>query len=77
MICGLTLESSIEDLAIKFLAVVQSLAYGTKHIVQELQRYVKVSFFHPFDRGIPLKMVEQNTNKYLMSLFLHYLKKWI
>ena len=73
MICGLTLDSSIEDLAIKFLAVVQSLAYGTKHIVQELQRYVNVSFFHSFDRGI----VEQNTNRYLVSLFLHNLKKWI
>lgn len=41
MICGLTLENSIEDLAVKFLAVVQSLAYGTKHIVEELQRYVE------------------------------------
>ena len=58
MICGLTLENSIEDLAIKFLAVVQSLAYGTKHIVQELQRYVNVSFFHSFDRGIPLSKIQ-------------------
>ena len=39
MICGLTLERSEENLALTFLAVMQALAYGTKHIVQELQKY--------------------------------------
>ena len=39
MICGLTLERSEENLALTFLSVMQALAYGTKHIVQELQKY--------------------------------------
>ena len=38
--CGLTLERSEENLAVIFLAMLQALAYGTKHIVQELQKYV-------------------------------------
>ena len=37
--CGLTLERSVENLALTFLAVMQALAYGTKHIVEELQKY--------------------------------------
>ncbi|XP_072022045.1 LOW QUALITY PROTEIN: FGGY carbohydrate kinase domain-containing protein-like [Amphiura filiformis] len=32
MISGLTLSTSIEDLAIKYLATVQALAHGTKHV---------------------------------------------
>ena len=42
MICGLTLERSQENLAITFLAMIQGLAYGTKHIAQELQRYFQI-----------------------------------
>ena len=40
--CGLTLERSQENLAITFLAMIQGLAYGTKHIAQELQRYFQI-----------------------------------
>ena len=48
MICGLTLESSIDNLAITFLATIQALAYGTRHIVQELLRYaiINISVTH-------------------------------
>ncbi|XP_059145427.1 FGGY carbohydrate kinase domain-containing protein-like [Physella acuta] len=38
MVCGLTLSSSLDDLAILYLAMVQALAYGTKHIVSEMER---------------------------------------
>ena len=46
--CGLTLERSVENLALTFLAVIQALAYGTKHIAQELQKYGRneVSQYH-------------------------------
>ena len=40
MISGLTLEHSVENLALTFLAALQALAYGTRHIVQELQRHL-------------------------------------
>ncbi|KAK6188409.1 hypothetical protein SNE40_004586 [Patella caerulea] len=36
MLSGLTLSSSIENLALKYLATIQSLAYGTRHIVDEM-----------------------------------------
>ena len=42
--CGLTLERSEENLAFTFLAVMQALAYGTKHILQELQKYGSIKF---------------------------------
>ena len=45
MICGLNLERSEENLALTFLAVMQALAYGTKHIVQELQKYGSYQIF--------------------------------
>lgn len=35
-VIGLTLDNSMGDLARKYLAVVQSIAYGTKHIIDEL-----------------------------------------
>ncbi|CAH0395308.1 unnamed protein product [Bemisia tabaci] len=37
MVCGLNMSSSEEDLAILYLATLQSLAYGTRHIVETLQ----------------------------------------
>lgn len=39
MISGLTLSSTIEDLAILYLATVQAIAYGTKLIVDALQKH--------------------------------------
>lgn len=35
-ICGVTLNNSVEDLAVLYLATLQSLVYGTKHIVDEM-----------------------------------------
>ncbi len=38
-ICGLALDDgSEEDLAVKYLAVVQAVAYGSKHIVEQIKR---------------------------------------
>ncbi|KAI0240066.1 FGGY carbohydrate kinase domain-containing protein [Lamellibrachia satsuma] len=37
MMCGLTLNSGIEDLAKKYLATIQALAYGTRHILETMQ----------------------------------------
>nr|XP_018902387.1 PREDICTED: FGGY carbohydrate kinase domain-containing protein [Bemisia tabaci]XP_018902388.1 PREDICTED: FGGY carbohydrate kinase domain-containing protein [Bemisia tabaci] len=37
MICGLTLSSTEEDLAILYLAALQSLSYGARHILETLQ----------------------------------------
>lgn len=42
MMCGLTLERSQENLAVTFLAMIQALAYGTNHILQELQGYFQI-----------------------------------
>nr|CAI5822762.1 unnamed protein product [Callosobruchus analis] len=38
MICGLTLSDDEENLAILYLATVQALSYGTRHILETLQR---------------------------------------
>jgi hypothetical protein len=37
-ICGLTLSATADDLARQYLAAVQAVAYGTRHIVEELNR---------------------------------------
>ncbi|XP_069128185.1 FGGY carbohydrate kinase domain-containing protein-like isoform X2 [Argopecten irradians] len=37
MICGLTLNCDMNDLALKYLATIQAIAYGTKHIIQEMR----------------------------------------
>ncbi|XP_029642158.1 FGGY carbohydrate kinase domain-containing protein isoform X3 [Octopus sinensis] len=39
MISGLRLSSSQKELCLHYLATVQALAYGTKHIIQELEKY--------------------------------------
>ncbi|XKL62943.1 hypothetical protein PGB90_005307 [Kerria lacca] len=38
MILGLTLAKDEENLAVLYLAVIQALAYGTRHILQEIER---------------------------------------
>jgi len=35
-ICGLSLSATIDDLALLYLATIQSIAYGTRHIIQAL-----------------------------------------
>ncbi|XP_033738038.1 FGGY carbohydrate kinase domain-containing protein-like isoform X2 [Pecten maximus] len=37
MICGLTLNCDMNDLALKYLATIQAIAYGTEHIIQEMR----------------------------------------
>ena len=45
-ICGLTLDTSVEDLSLAYLACVQSLAYGIKHIHDEMKGYgTKAGYF--------------------------------
>ncbi|XP_046544873.1 FGGY carbohydrate kinase domain-containing protein-like [Haliotis rubra] len=38
MVCGLTLSSGIDNLALIYLATVQALTYGTRHIISEMNR---------------------------------------
>jgi ribulose kinase len=38
MISGLKLSDSIDELAILYLATIQSIAYGTKHIIEEMNK---------------------------------------
>ncbi|PRP74114.1 putative carbohydrate kinase [Planoprotostelium fungivorum] len=35
-ICGLKMRGSVDDLAVLYLAVLQSIAYGTRHIIEEM-----------------------------------------
>ncbi|MRG57592.1 ribulokinase [Phyllobacterium sp. SYP-B3895] len=37
-VSGLTLDSDVDDLALDYLATIQALAYGTRHIIEEMQR---------------------------------------
>lgn len=46
MISGLSLDSSIDSLAILYLATIQSIAYGTKHIISDLNSKVKQTKTH-------------------------------
>lgn len=38
MVCGLSLDRSVRNLALNYLACVQSICYGTRHIVQSLEQ---------------------------------------
>ncbi len=38
-ICGLSLDTGDEDLAKAYLAAVQAIAYGTRHIMEEMKKY--------------------------------------
>jgi len=45
VISGLSLDASPEDLALLYLATVQSIAYGTKHLVDHCNAHgLKVDF---------------------------------
>ena len=65
MICGLSLESSIDNLAVTFLATIQALAYGTRHIVQELLRYAfitgLVAHYYPHQYKSAMHEIIHNT----------------
>lgn len=37
-VVGLTLSSTIDDLAIQYLATIQAIAYGTRHIIEEMDK---------------------------------------
>jgi FGGY-family pentulose kinase len=37
-VVGLTLSCTVEDLAIQYLATIQAIAYGTRHIIQEMNK---------------------------------------
>lgn len=37
-VIGLTLSSTIDDLAIQYLATIQAVAYGTRHIIEEMNK---------------------------------------
>ena len=39
MVLGLTLATDLEDLARQYLAVIQAIAYGVRHIVETLQNH--------------------------------------
>ncbi|RUS80212.1 hypothetical protein EGW08_012037 [Elysia chlorotica] len=39
MICGLSLSATEDDLALLYLATIQALAYGTRHIVSEMEKH--------------------------------------
>jgi ribulose kinase len=37
-ICGLSLDKSVNNLAVAYLAAVQALAYGIRHILDEMEK---------------------------------------
>ncbi|XP_062582130.1 FGGY carbohydrate kinase domain-containing protein-like [Saccostrea cucullata] len=38
MICGMSLSMNVRDLAIQYLATIQALTYGTRHIIDEMKK---------------------------------------
>ena len=58
-ISGLTIDTSVQNLALVYLAAVQAVAYGTKHIVQQMEKY---RYFELFLRVVQLTVVTENTN---------------
>lgn len=56
MICGLTLSSNEKDLALLYLAAVQSIAYGTRHIIEHCNAHGhKVGKYFLFQNEFPKK----------------------
>lgn len=53
MVCGLTLDSSEKHLALLYLATVQGIAYGTRHILEHCNAQGhKVSMHSIYKQGI-------------------------
>lgn len=59
VISGLTLHASPEDLALLYLATVQSIAYGTKHIVDHCNAH-----------GLKVNIYAFVSSPYLIQLFV-------
>lgn len=82
MVSGLTLDTSEKQLALLYLATVQGIAYGTRHIVDHCNSHGHKVRIHPFILYTSIHMISLEVpyiicQKQLSNTFMHMYYKMV